>query len=99
MTLIAIYALGPSCLVGIAMIPKKLRWQTRVAIIIPVTLCLIFIAVAVGFRLRIDFDRVLLGIFLCWVPQSAFAAIGLTMWLFWQLAKNDQGTEQLDDAT
>ncbi len=89
-TLVAIYALGPSCLVGIAMIPRRLRWQTRVAIIIPVTLCLIIVAVSVGFRLKIDFDRVLLGIFLCWVPQSAFAAIGLTTWIFWQLTKHNQ---------
>lgn len=77
-TLIAIYALGPGTLVAIAMLPQRLAWQKRVMIIIPATLTLIAIAIAVGSAMGMEFDKVLMGIFLCWTPQSALAAIGLT---------------------
>lgn len=77
-TLLAIYALGPVTLVAIAMIPRRLSWRRRVAIIIPTTLTLIAVAVVVGNALEIEFDKVLLGIFLCWTPQSALAAVVLT---------------------
>lgn len=80
-TLIAIYMLGPATLVAVAMLPRRLSWQKRVAIIIPITLCLIAIAIVVGLTLGMEFDKVLMGIFLCWVPQSALAAIALTAWL------------------
>lgn len=77
-TLIAIYTLGPITLVAIAMLPRRLAWQKRVLIIIPATLMLIAIAIAVGTAIGMEFDKVLMGIFLCWTPQSALAAIGLT---------------------
>ncbi len=80
-TLIVIYLLGPAILVAVAMLPRRLSWQKRVVIIIPITLCLIAVAIAVGLSLGMEFDKVLMGIFLCWVPQSALAAVGLTAWL------------------
>ena len=78
-TLIAIYALGPVCLVATAMLPRRLSWQKRVWIIIPATLTLIAVAISVGNAMNMEFDKVLMGIFLCWTPQSALAAIGLTV--------------------
>ncbi len=81
-TLIAIYVLGPICLVAVAMLPRRISWQRRVAIITPATLSLIAVAIAVGHGLGMEFDKVLMGIFLCWTPQSALAALALTGYLF-----------------
>jgi hypothetical protein len=81
-TLIAIYALGPASLVAIAMLPRKLSWQKRVMIIVPAAYAMIAAAIAVGIGLGMDFDKVLMGIFLCWTPQSALAAVGLTTAIF-----------------
>ncbi len=81
-TLIGIYALGPALLVAIAMLPRKLSWQKRVMIIVPAAYALIAAAIAVGFGLGMEFDKVLMGIFLCWTPQSALAAAGLILGIF-----------------
>ena len=81
-TLIGIYVLGPIGLVALAMIPKHLTWQHRVVLLIPITFGLIAIAILVGLSLQMEFDKVLMGIFLCWTPQSALAAISLTAWIF-----------------
>ena len=78
-TLLAIYALGPALLVVVAMLPRHLSWQKRVMIIVPAAYTLIVAAIAVGFALGMEFDKVLLGIFLCWTPQSALAAVGLML--------------------
>ncbi|MFK8115607.1 MAG: hypothetical protein AB8B91_25645 [Rubripirellula sp.] len=86
-TLIAIYLLGPTGLVALAMLPKRLSWQRRVVIIIPTTLALIAAAIAVGTRMEMEFDKVMMGIFLCWTPQSALAAIALTAFLLFSLNK------------
>ncbi|QDT13111.1 hypothetical protein [Stieleria marina] len=96
-TLIAIYVLGPLVLVAIAMIPGRLSWQTRVWVIIPTTLGLIAAAIGVGLNLRIDFDRVLLAIFLCWTPQSAIAALLLTAWLIWSAARSQRRAQSCDE--
>ncbi len=85
-TMIAIYALGPISLVAIAMLPRRLTWQQRVMIITPLTFALIGVAIAVGLGLQMEFDKVLMGIFLCWVPQSAVAAIVLTSWILYEQA-------------
>lgn len=87
-TLVVIYALGPLCLVLIAMLPRRLSWQQRVVILMPCTFALIAVALAVGQALSIDFDKVLMGIFLCWTPQSAIAAIVLTITVFVQLSRS-----------
>jgi hypothetical protein len=80
-TLVAIYVLGPVFLVAIAMLPRKLAWEKRVMIIIPATLTLIAVAIVVGVALGMEFDKVMLGVFLCWTPQSVIAAVGLTAWV------------------
>ena len=76
--LAGIYLFGPLCLVLIAMIPRGIRWQQRIAIVMPGALIMIVVAVIVGLALQIAFDKVLLGIFTCWTPQSALAAIAIT---------------------
>jgi hypothetical protein len=78
--LAGIYLLGPWLLVGLALLPRRISWQQRVGLIVPLTLLLIVVAIGVGGSLqpRREFDQVLLGIFICWTPQSAAAAAGLT---------------------
>ncbi len=75
-----IYLLGPWVLVLIAFLPLGLSWQKRVYILIPMTLLLMAAAVAIGMSLKpsVEFDKVLLGFFICWTPQCALAAIALT---------------------
>lgn len=80
-TLIGIYTLGPIGLVTLAMIPRRLSWQHRVVLLIPITFGLIAIAILVGNTLQMEFDKVLMGVFLCWTPQSALAAVVLTAWI------------------
>ena len=85
-TLVGIYLAGPTCLVAIAMLPRGLSWQTRVKIMVPLSLGLIAAAVAVGIAIGIEFDKVLLGIFLCWTPQSAIAAISISAWVLYRIS-------------
>ena len=87
-TLIAIYVFGPICLVALAMLPRRLSWQRRVAIITPATFILIAVAIVVGRGLQMEFDKVLMGIFLCWTPQSALAAVALTTWILVDLSRD-----------
>lgn len=77
--LMAIYLFGPVTLVLLAMLPRWISWQQRVAIITPATLILIGVAIGIGSALEIEFDKVLMGIFVCWVPQSGLAALLLTL--------------------
>jgi hypothetical protein len=79
-----IYLLGPLCLVLIAMVPRRIGWHQRLAIVTPGALILIGVAIAVGLALQIQFDKVLLGIFACWTPQSALAAIILMADILYQ---------------
>ena len=76
--LAAIYALGPLALVLISFLPRNLRWQQRVAMITPLTFMLIAVAITLANAIGVEFDKVLMGIFICWTPQTAFAAIALT---------------------
>ncbi len=75
----AIYLFGPSSLVIMAMLPRGISWQQRVAILTPAAIAMIVLAAVVGTALGIEIDKVLMGIFVSWVPQSALAAIGITM--------------------
>ena len=88
-TLIAIYLFGPLLLCVIAMLPRNLSWEKRVVLIIPATFLLIAVAIAVGTVMNMEFDKVLMGVFLSWTPQSALAAVGLTGWLLRDLARNE----------
>ena len=83
-----IYLLGPWVLVLIALLPLGLAWQQRVLILIPTTVLLIAAAVVVGLSLkpRLEFDKVLMAIFICWTPQCVLAAIGLMARLILQHA-------------
>ena len=77
--LAGIYLFGPSLLVVLAMIPRRISWQQRVAILIPATLIVIVVAMSVATAMKIEVDKVLLGIFVCWVPQTGIAAIAVTL--------------------
>ncbi|MEL7335602.1 MAG: hypothetical protein AAFN70_05275, partial [Planctomycetota bacterium] len=72
---------GPILLVLGAFLPRGLTWQQRVKLILPLIAGLIAGAIGLGAALDVPFDKVLLGIFLCWTPQSAIAAIGLSAWI------------------
>lgn len=78
-----IYALGPWILVLIAFLPVGLDWQQRVAVLVPTALLLMLAAVATGAALKppLEFDKVLLYIFVCWTPQSVLVALTLTVGL------------------
>ena len=79
--LLGIYFLGPAFLIALAMIPKGLPWQYRIILLTPSTLILIGFAMYIGSRLGLDFERVMFGVFVCWVPQTVIAATFLTLWL------------------
>lgn len=82
--LAAIYALGPISLILLAYAPRGLRWQQRVAVLTPATFVLIAVAITLGNSLDIEFDKVMMGIFICWTPQAAIGAILLTAFLLWR---------------
>lgn len=82
--LAAIYALGPLGLIVLAYLPRRLSWQQRVAILTPCTFILIAVAIALGGVLSVDFDKVLMGIFICWTPQAAIGAVVITAWMLFQ---------------
>ncbi len=73
----AIDLIGPWLLIAIAYLPAGLSWQHRVMIVIPSTLALIAAAIGAGARAApsIPLDKVMLGIFVCWTPQTVFVAL------------------------
>lgn len=75
----AIYILGPLFLVAMAMIPKGMSWQYRLILLTPSTLILVGFSIYIGNRLGLEFDRVMFGVFVCWVPQTVIAAGCLTL--------------------
>lgn len=83
--LLAIYFLGPFCLILIAMQPDRIRWQVRVVILVIVATALIVAAIATGLRLGLTTDDVLLGIFVSWTPQSAFVAFLIVAIMIFQI--------------
>ena len=80
--LAGIYLIGPTFLVGLGMLPRRIPWQQRVAIMVPAMMIVIVVAVAVGNSLNIEVDVVVRGIFVCWVPQTGLAALALTCSIF-----------------
>jgi len=86
-----IYFAGPLTLILIAMGPAGLPLEQRSVILVFTAVCMMASAVLIGRRLEMEFDRVLLGVFVCWVPQSAFAALlisGVALWKH-RLSSND----------
>jgi len=73
----AIYLLGPWLLIAIAYLPQGLSWQNRVRVLVPCTVLLIAGAALTSQLVEppLDFDKVLLGIFVCWTPQTVLVAI------------------------
>jgi hypothetical protein len=81
-----IYLFGPWLLVALALLPRGIAWQQRVLILTPAAALLIGVAVLCGRSLQppVVVDKVLLGIFVCWTPPSALAAVLLTgAFLLW----------------
>ncbi len=75
--LMAVYFLGPACLILIAMMPNKIHWHYRIAILTMMAAVIIGVGISTGVELDVPLDRVMLGIFVSWTPQSAFAAFAL----------------------
>jgi len=89
-----IYLLGPWVLVVLAFLPLGLSWQHRVYIVIPMTLLLLAAATVIGMSLspKVEFDKVLLGFFICWTPQCALGAIVLSAsFIFWHVKHAREG--------
>ena len=79
----AIYFAGPLTLILIAMGPVGIPWEQRSVILVLTAICMLAGSILIGGRLGMLFDRVLLGVFICWVPQSVFAALLIfcvTLW-------------------
>ena len=79
--LMAIYFAGPLVLILIAMSPSNIRWQHRIVILTLLAIAMIGIALSSGVARDVSMDKVLLGIFVSWTPQSAFAAMILMVYL------------------
>ena len=82
--LLAVYLAGPAFLILLAMIPRRLNWQSRIVLLVPSTILMIYYAIHIGDRLGLDIDRIMLGICICWVPQTVIAAIALMAFHVWQ---------------
>ncbi|MEO1528060.1 MAG: hypothetical protein AAFX06_21730 [Planctomycetota bacterium] len=82
--LAAIYLCGPITLIGLAFLPRGWRWQQRVALLTPTTVALIVAAMALGQPLGVEFDKVMMGIFICWTPQSVLGAAVLTVGMLYR---------------
>lgn len=80
--LTAIFWLGPTVLIILALLPYRISWEYRVAVLLTAAVGLIATAIAVGAALNLEFDKVLLGIFVCWTPQSTLTAAGIMIGIF-----------------
>ena len=81
----AFYILGPWLLVIAAFLPSGLSWQQRVVLVVPFTILLMAGGIAIGRSLTpaVEFDKILLGTFLCWTPQSVLASTVITAGVLW----------------
>ena len=77
----SIYLLGPWILVSIALLPQKIAIEQRAWILTVSAALLIVAAIIVGgaLPLPVPFEKVLLGIYICWTPQSASTALLLSI--------------------
>ena len=76
----AIYFVGPLVLILIAMAPTGLHWEQRMVILLAFAVMMLVGSVMIGTKMGMEFDRVLFGVFICWVPQSVFAAAIVLWW-------------------
>ena len=88
----AIYFVGPLVLILIAMAPTGLHWEQRMVILVAFAMIMLVGSVVVGMRLGMEFDRVLFGVFICWVPQSVFAAAIVLLWESKKLARTSSAS-------
>lgn len=93
--LVAIYFLGPLFLIGLAMIPRGLNWQSRIVLLVPSTILLIAYAVYVGNKLGLELDRIMFGVYIVWVPQTVLAATALLIYHFWKFQANNRNDKNL----
>lgn len=75
--LAAIFFAGPWAMVGLSMLPPRIQWQHRVVIMANLAVIVIGVAIYVGNRLNKPFDEILMGIFICWTPQSVLGIMTL----------------------
>ena len=78
--LLAIYLAGPIVLILIAMAPMGMPWKQRVVLLLIFAAVMLGGCVFVGNRLGMEFDRVLMGVYICWVPQSVLATAVVLLW-------------------
>ena len=77
-----VYVLGPISLIAIAFLPRNIGWEARCVVLLIAATIMISGAIWSGIIRGLEFDRTLMGIFIFWTPQSAFAAVGLTTYFF-----------------
>ncbi len=94
--LLGIYVLGPTFLVALAMLPSGLTWQSRVLLLAPSTLLMIGFTMYVGTKVGLQFDHVMMGVFVCWVPQTVLAIIVLMVrqWVQFVATKEPSRSER-----
>lgn len=83
--LAAIFFAGPWAMVGLSMLPPHIKWQHRVMMISIMSVAMIGVAIYVGQQLNKPFDEVLMGVFICWTPQSVIAIFALLAYLLYDL--------------
>ena len=79
--LMGIYFLGPVVLISIAMLPRRIHWHHRVVVLTVLSAVMIGVAISTGLKLDVPLDRIMLGIFVSWTPQSTFAAFFMVVGL------------------
>jgi len=65
-----IFFAGPWVMVILSMLPPGIKWEHRVVMMTVMAMVMIAVAIFVGQQLSKPFDEVLMGIFICWTPQS-----------------------------
>lgn len=87
--LTAIYLAGPAVLILVAMAPVGMPWKHRVVLLILFAVVMLGGSLFVGHKLGMEFDRVLMGVYICWVPQSVFAVVMVLLWS-WLVSNRSQ---------